>query len=351
MYNMFGIRTCILQISMKSIDFWKRLNLVWTKCADLPGPYWITSVAELDGNVYVTPFLSEGGLPYPLKYDSSKNQWSTLPDLPCIQFTLVAIPDLKQLLAIGGLSHDSLYPQLTPSDKVFAWDSNHGTRWITPYSNMLTARYHSSAVCYQSKVIVAGGVIKNGPPRVMTRAVEVLNIGANFSYWSKVEQLPYISNQPSSLLIDDMLYITAGFNKLYEIQTSIVAASLPALLHNHPYASGGQIWEKYPDLPYPSPSFNVYSKRLITFGGIHLVEQPNKKPAKWQLVPLVHIYNPDTNSWECVGKTDHKYYLGRSVHIGEDKILFIGGTTGKYITDNNDDLVTKCSLLTITHQC
>ena len=337
----------MLQIGIKSLDFWKSLNPVWTKCADLPGPYWITSVAELDGTVYVTPLLNEGGLPYPLKYDFNKNQWSILPDLPCVQFTLVAIPDLKQLLAIGGLSRDNFHSELTPSDKIFVWD---GARWIAPYSNMPTARYQSSAVCYQSKVIVAGGVIKNGPPRVMTRAVEVLNIEINFSYWSKVEQLPYISNQPSSLLIDDMLYITVGFNKLDEIQTSIVAASLPALLQNHLYASGGQIWEKCPDLPYPSPSINACQKRLMTFGGIQLVEQPNKKPAKWQLVPLVHIYNPCTNSWECVGKTDHKYYLGRSVHIGEDRILFIGGTTGKYITDNNDDLVTKCSLLTITCQ-
>ena len=330
---------------MKSVNFWKSLNPVWTQCADLPQPYWITSVAELDGNVYVTPLLNEGGLPYPLMYDSTKNRWSRLPDLSSIQFTLVTIPGLKQLLAIGGLSGDNLYPELTPSDKVFVWD---GIRWIAPYPNMPTARFQPSAVYYHSNVIVAGGVIRNGPPRVMTRAVEVLNIGPNFSYWSKVEQLPYISNQPSCLLIDDMLYITVGFNKLDQNQTDIAAASLPALLQNRPYASGGQIWEKLPDRPYPSPSINVCKRRLITFGGIRLVEQPNDKPPKWELTPLIHIYNPDTKSWDCVGEIAHKYYLGRSVHIGEDKILFIGGTTGKYITDSNDDLVTTCSLLTIT---
>ena len=319
---------------------------MWRQCADLPEPYWITSVAELDGNVYVTPLLNEGGFPYPLKYDSNKNQWSRLPDLFSIQFTLVVIPGLKQLLAIGGLSGDNLYSELTPSDKVFVWD---GMRWSSPYPNMPTARFQSSAVCYQSNVIVAGGVIRNRPPRVMTRAVEILNIGPNFSYWSKVEQLPYISNQPSCLLIDDMLYVAVGFSKLGQHQTDIAVASLPALIQNHPYASGGQIWEKLPDLPYPSPSINVYQKRLITFGGIRLVEQPNKRPAKWQSIPLVHIYNPDTKSWDCVGKIEHKYYLGRSVHIGEDKILFIGGTIGKYITDSNDDIVTTCSLLTITH--
>ena len=59
-------------------------------------------MAELDGNVYVTPLRSEGGLPYPFKYDSIKNQWQSLPALPCIQFALVTILTLKQLLAIGG---------------------------------------------------------------------------------------------------------------------------------------------------------------------------------------------------------------------------------------------------------
>ena len=85
-----------------------------------------------------------------------------------------------------------------------------------------------------------------------------------------------------------------------------------------------------------------------TFGGVHLVEQPNSKPAKWELVPLIYIYNPDTKRWDCVGEVPHGYYLGRSVHVGEDMILFVGGTIGKYITDSNDDLVTTCSLLTIT---
>ena len=335
----------ISQVGKNSLNFWSNLNLTWTQCTDLPRPCWVSSVAELNGNVYVTPLRSEGGLPYPFKYESSTNRWSSLPPLPCIQFTLVTIPTLKQLLAIGGLQDSGFIP----SDKVFVWS---GEKWVTPYPNMPTARFQSSAVYYQSKVIVAGGVIRNEPPRIMTRAVEVLHIDKNHlssSHWSVVEQLPYISNQPGPLLIDDKLYITVGFNKLDQSQTDIAVALIPALLQDHTFASGGQIWEKLPDLPYPSPSINVYQKRLITFGGVHLVEQPNDK-AKWQMVPLIHIYNPSTKFWDCVGEIPHGYYLGRSVHIGEDKILFVGGTIGKYITDSNDDLVTTCSLLTITRQ-
>lgn len=314
---------------------------------DLPRPCWVSSVAELNGNVYVTPLRSEGGLPYPFKYDSVKNRWSSLPALPCVQFTLVSIPNLNQLLAIGGLSDPGF---VIPDDKVFIWE---GEKWTSPYPNMPTARFQSSAVYYQSKVIVAGGVIKNEPPRIMTRAVEVLHIDKNHpsnSHWSVVEQLPYISNQPGPLIIDDKLYITVGFNKLDQSQSDITVASMSALVQDQTFASGGQIWEKLPDLPYPSPSINEYHKRLITFDGVRLVEQPNGKPPKWELIPLIHIYNPDTKQWDCVGEIPHGYYLGRSVHLGEDKILFVGGTIGKYITDTNDDLVTACSLLAITPQ-
>ena len=289
---------------------------------------------------------SDGGFPYPYKYDSNKNRWSSLPALSCIQFTLVTIPTLKQLLAIGGLQDSGVIA----TDKVFVWE---GEKWTTPYPNMPTARFQSAAIHYQSKIIVAGGVIKSGPPRLMTRAVEVLHIDKNHlsnSYWSVVEQMPYISNQPGPLLIDDKLYITVGFNKIDQSQTDIAVVSIPALLQDHTYASGGQIWEKLPDLPYPSPSINAYQKRLVTFGGVRLVEQPNGNPAKWQMIPLIHIYNPDTKSWDCVGEIPHGYYLGRSVHIGGNKILFVGGTIGKYVTDSNDDLVTTCSLLTITRQ-
>ena len=83
---------------------------------DLPRPCWVSSVAELNGNVYVTPLQSEGGLPYPFKYDLVKNQSA----LPCVQFILVSIPNLNQLLAIaiGGLSDPGF---VIPDDKVFIY--------------------------------------------------------------------------------------------------------------------------------------------------------------------------------------------------------------------------------------
>jgi len=62
----------------------------------------VTSVTVLDGNVYAS--ISRDTIP--LKYDSSKDQWSKLPALSVIGFSLVTVPDKKQLLAVGGVTSD-----------------------------------------------------------------------------------------------------------------------------------------------------------------------------------------------------------------------------------------------------
>ena len=94
-----------------------------------------------------------------------------------------------------------------------------------------------------------------------------------------------------------------------------------------------------------------YQGRLITFTGDHLVEQPGEDKPVWKLVLLIHIYNPDTKSWDCVGENPNGYHFGCSIHLEEDKLLFIGGLTGTYmIADKEEDLVTTCMLLTLTPQ-
>ena len=42
------------------------------------------------------------------------------------------------------------------------------------------------------------------------------------------------------------------------------------------------------------------------------------------------------------------YLLGRSIHISDDKILFIGGLTGTCHVDNVDDIITTCLMLTLS---
>ena len=56
----------MFQVNKSSSDFWNSLKLTWQQCADLPSKYWATSVAELDGKVYVAIANSKGGCFEPL---------------------------------------------------------------------------------------------------------------------------------------------------------------------------------------------------------------------------------------------------------------------------------------------
>ena len=337
----------MLQVNKSSSDFWNSHKLTWQQCSNLPSKFWVTSVAELDGKVYVTITDSEIAYDAPLMYDSNKDQWSTLPTLHYARFSLVSVPEKKQLLAIGGMVNDN--GVIVISNKVFLWNDRN-RRWTAPYPKMPTARHCCSAISYGSTVIVAGGIVYDSPG-ILTRAVEVLHINSVLiaSEWRVVEQLPYVLNEAVSFIINDTLYLAQGYETYTGPSTcNVVTASLPELLQSNKNTSSGQVWKKLPDMPYSSRSICHYQGRLITFGGGQKVEESDAENLVWQSVPLIHIYNPDTKTWDCVGEIAHGYLLGMSVHIRENKLLFIGGLTGSHSLEDDDDMLATCSILTLS---
>ena len=82
----------------------------------------------------------------------------------------------------------------------------------------------------------------------------------------------------------------------------------------------------------------VHQGHLIAFSAISLVEHPAEEKAVHQFVAL---YNPNTRCWDCVGSIDYPYNLGISVHIRENKILFIRGSTSTHYVSKSDDVVRR----------
>ena len=185
-------------------------------------------------------------------------------------------------------------------------------------------------------MIVAGG-ITCWSPWTLARAVEVLHINdtsLSDSHWSTVEQLPCAIYAAIPLLYDDTLYISSYIDcddlDIHTNTFTVLTASAPKLLKSNNNTSGYSLWKKLPDVPYSSHSMTCYQSRLITFAGFHLVEEPKKSVLVCKLVPMIYIYNPHTLSWDCVGNVSCGYTLGRSVYIGENRILFIGGLIGNH---------------------
>ena len=339
----------MFQVNKSSNNFWNNLKLTWQQCTDLPSKYWATSVAELDGKVYIAALGNKIGCNTPFMYVLNMDQWFSLPALPYACFSLVTVHDRKQVLAIGGMVKN-INAVIEVSNKVFLWDEEN-MRWTTPYPNMPTARYGCSSISHGSTVIVAGGITCLDP-FIMTRAVEVLHIEKHSffkkSYWSVVEQLPHVVCEAIPLIVNDQLYIAVGYDKKTTSSTcNVITASLTELLQSsNKNTSSGQVWNKLPDMPYSSFSINHYQGHLITFGGAHYVEKVNiDKP-----VPLVHIYNPHSNTWDCVGDIPYEYLLGKSVYNKGDQILFIGGVTGTCDPNNDDDMITTNLILTLSPQ-
>ena len=336
-------------MNKSSSDFWNYLKVTWQQCADLPRKCWATSVAELEGNVYVTVSDCTGGYDTPFVYDTNKDQWSILPKLPCWHFSLVVVYDKKQLLAIGGITRNN-----TVTNNIFLWNETD-KKWLTSYPNMPTARYRCSSISHKSTVIVAGGVLRSDP-NILTRVVEVLHIKEHSSWfsksnWSVVEALPLSIYEAVPFIVNDILYMTVGYGTSTNSSTcNVVTASLPELLQSsNNNTSSSQVWSKLPDMPFAAHSINYYQGRLITFTGGHWIKHSNKDKPTWESVPLIHIYNPETMSWDCVGDVPHGYYLGKSVHVSQNKILFVGGLTGSCRPSIEDNIVTACSVLTFTH--
>ena len=304
----------------------------------------------LDRNLYVSTKNAKGGFHEPLMYDSKKDRWFLLPALPYVNFSLVTVPDKKQLLAIGGTVNNKGVIEIT--NKVFLWDEVN-RKWTIVYPNMPTARFCCASMSHGSIVIVAGGITCLNP-WTLTRAVEMLHIKEHSlftrSHWTVVEQLPFVVTNAIPLMVNDKLYVAVGSNtKSGDNSCDIVTASLPELLQSSSNkTSSSQVWRKLPDIPYTSFSINHYQGRLITFSGCHKIEQSVEDKPVWQSVPLIHIYNDHTNTWDCIGEAPCDYLLGKSVRISKKKIYFIGGLTGTYVANKFDeDLVVTCYMLTL----
>ena len=334
------------QVTKSSTELWNGLKQEWQQCADLPKKCCATSVAELDGKIYVA-VTGNRDCYNPLVYDPFKDEWSVLPKLPYENFSLVVLLNKKQLLAIGGVDENHQV-----SNKVFAWDEDN-QKWTTPYPNMPTARYHSSSISHGSVVIVAGGMTSKNP-QIITGVVEVLHTASKSSksHWTMVERLPYVVSKAIPFIVNDNLHIAVGCNNEEESTCNIVTASLQDLLQSSskkPVVKSGKVWNKLPDMPYSSWSINYYQGRLIIFNGDRKVEQSElTHRSVWKVFPLIHLYNLDTMAWDYVAEDFHDYKLGRSVHLEKNKIFFIGGLTGSLTAGIEDNMVKTCSLLMLT---
>jgi len=220
-------------------------------------------------------------------------------------------------------------------------------------SQLASSTQGGSKKFWSSFQYMSAGGVTNYNPTTLTSSVEVLHIKEegwfSGSYWSPVKQLPFRASCLDTLINDEKLYIAGGLDEVNHPLCGILTATLPQLLLSSNKTSSEQVWNKLPDMPYYSVSIIHYQDHLISFSGVRLVEHPGEEKPLAQFVPLIHLYNPNTRCWECVGSIDHPYNLGRLICIKENKILFVGGSTSTHKVSKEDNIVATGATLTITH--
>ena len=259
-------------------------------------------------------------------YDTSNDNWFTLPACPQQYFALVAINGL--LTAVGGFR--SIEPTGSLQSLVET-ETQSGSRklrsWTEKYPRMPTRRGKVAAVVVDEYLIVAGGqqavVSQIGG---VLRRVEIMDTKS--LQWFTVCNLPYEFTQPSMTVCDNRLYIMGGWisdrtrSVLYcPVQELIDSRfSLPPSSPTSPSERiEASLWNQVADIPsYASTAVTLKGDILLGIGGCDEDEEATS---------AVYCYDKKADKWFVVGKMPTARYRAIAAILPGKKLMVIGGTT------------------------
>ena len=243
-----------------------------------------------------------------IKLNLKRNEWTKLPQYNANYFAMTSLAN--QLVLVGG--YDPVTQKATNQIALFTTG-----RWtFSPYPPMNTARWSSTAVCFNNYIIVAGG---HGDG-LYTSSVELLDVEAR--RWYTAESLPNPRNGMKSTVIGNTLYLVGGYDQtghtsvvhkvdLNELITKAVSKEpIPTL------------WQVITDTPLKrSAPLNVRGS-LLAVGGQNDHLDPSSS---------IHLYQPDTRMWVKVGDLPTAFYnLACSVFPSGDVIVAGDPDLGDY---------------------
>jgi len=235
-------------------------------------------------------------------YNLTTNQWSSSPiTTPYSWFAMTVLDD--KLVIVGGATRN--YEVVK---KVLVLNAG---QW-KDYSEMPTARIHSTAVGYHSMLIVVGGLIKVEGKLTRVSTTELLD--TTNGCWYICNNLPSLHQQLKAAIMNDKLYLLGGGDS--NPSPKVFVASLNDL-------STHQLnWQLASNTPWCfSAPVVLYNKFLLTVGG----RQPHDKTSQ---TSEVYTLNPSTGQWKHLTNIPAARSFPAVVGVA-DKIIVIGGMTNK----------------------
>ena len=286
--------------------FSKDLKVTWEKLSPLPVCRSAHTAVLLGGVIYVGGGFEgrsdeERVITYRLDaYNLITNQWSTSPIItPCSEFAMTVLDE--HVIIAGGIMKN--YEVI---GKVYYL---HAGKWEN-YSEMPTARYYATAVGYQSRLIIVGGITSIKGEWITLSTVELLD--PLNGHWYKCSNLPSPHAQLTSVVVDGTLYLLGGRGQNGS-SSQVFAASL------HTLSTQQLNWQSLPDTPWCASSFCVlYNKYLMAVGG-------RKQSDNTTQTSEIHAFNPTTGLWVHVTDIPTGRSRAAVVGVAENKVICAGG--------------------------
>ena len=249
-------------------------------------------------------------------YDSSQDNWTTLPPLPVRYFGLGQVNG--KLVAVGGLkkSDDKIV------NEVYTYDER-SRKWKQTIPPMPTARHSTGVLSLQSALVVAGGGTSYGE---YTDAVEILK--ADTSQWYRTDRLPTACCNISPVVIGNTCYALGGYNGL--CLNHVLCASVDDLLRNAVPAnqtthSGStdtlSAWKTIANALAYLPAAAMLADNLLAIGG----DETSKGGADKK---EVYMFSPSTDSWIYICDLPEPRSRAAIAVLSSTEILVIGGWCG-----------------------
>ena len=240
-------------------------------------------------------------------FTTSTSSWSQLPDSPTNSCPSVIVNNLLTL--IGGVHKGAATNQLFSLT-----GEGRGRRWTEEFPPMPIKRRGSTALCTGTALIVAGGRSKD---YYLLQTVEVMN--TETLQWSTAAHLPQpVLCDPGAVCGDHVYILSLSHNSMYTCPISVLIQSCKS----RPTAD---MWNKVAAPPITWTTCVSILGRLLTIGGVDSYNKPTT---------AVHMYNPDSDSWEVISHMTTSRYLCFAAVLPNSQLMVVGGWTGRDTTDS-----------------
>jgi N-acetylneuraminic acid mutarotase len=285
---------------LSTMDMFDPNTCEWVPKNSMPTDRELLASASIDGKIYVIGGLRKvggafdyGGLNTMEMYDVLTETWSQLPDMPTKRWGHSAIVYNSKIYVFGGVT---FFPT-TVFKTVEVYNPQDRT-WITKSGIMPTARYNLTACLLDSNIYTIGGWLHSDFGPIYDK-VEVYN--PETDEWKTERPLPVTRAVNASLVLDGKIYVYGGSST------------------NHPLIGTSDIYEfTQPLVPVEFTSFTEVPKEVT-------LSQNYPNP-----------FNPSTKiNWQSpvIGRQTLKVYnvLGKEVATLIDEYK----QAGKYETEFN----------------